>query len=470
MILRVGIIMLLARKLTPNEIGVATACMLVGSVIEVIALVPIGPSLIQRHELSTCSFPTAFIGGTLVAIGAAVLLNCLSTLVVGLVGIDEVGAFIRIISVGIIFKGIGLASSSLLQREMKFKTLTTIEFVAFFIGNVAVCIPMVFFEMGPSSIIVGAAVEAIIGAILLIGIRWPGDLRQFSWTEFVEQINFGLSLYLARLANYAMRNLDRWIIGRTLGPQTLGYFSRANQTVSTIESIFGQIFGRIIFAGFSRVQQNLDLAKIAYLKSLSVLSFGSFLTSAWLIVCAENVITIVLGSSWLIIQTPFQIVCLGIFFRLSFNCMVNVCRSQGEVHSLVGYSWLCAAISGCSCALLWKYGLNALAAAGVIVGGSQFILFGKGVQSVLTIPLTRQMITVVPGLFAGLAFAAILSIMRQILLELTSPSRASWAISLIGAIFLSGFALFYWVSYYSSATRFIVINKMRVSILGGLKR
>ncbi len=91
--------------------------------------------------------------------------------------------------------------------------------------------------------------EAIIGAILLIGIRWPGDLRQFSWTEFVEQINFGLSLYLARLANYAMRNLDRWIIGRTLGPQTLGYFSRANQTVSTIESIFWQKIGRINLAG-----------------------------------------------------------------------------------------------------------------------------------------------------------------------------------------------------------------------------
>lgn len=442
--LRVAIVMLLARLLKPADFGVATACILVGSITETLAVIGFTPSLVQRPTLGPATLPTAFTSGVALAVlGGGLLLAC-GNAAVAASGIEEVRPLLPLVCIGVICRGFGATSSGILQRELNFRLLTTIEVVAFITGNVLVCVPLALVAPGPSALVIGSAVEALTGAILLVCARRPGSLLRFSWLEFTRLFRYSLSLHLARLANFAMRNGDRWIVGRGLGPVTLGYYSRASQTAGTVETLFANVIGRVLFAGFSRIQDNLPLARAAYLRTLGLLSVAAFPASAWLIVCADVVVRIVLGESWLVIQVPFQIVCAGLFFRICFNCMVNVCRSRGEVASLVWYTWVCAAVTVSACLALQRHGINALASVGILVGICQFVLFGRGVSATLQLTVNRQFLVVLPGLAAGGVSWVALAALRHVLDFTLPPHTSALTTALLGAVAIGTTATYHW--------------------------
>jgi lipopolysaccharide exporter len=60
MVLQFGLVVTLARLLTPSDFGVMSACLIVSTLVETVTVTSVGPVLVQRASLSEADIRTAF--------------------------------------------------------------------------------------------------------------------------------------------------------------------------------------------------------------------------------------------------------------------------------------------------------------------------------------------------------------------------------------------------------------------------
>ncbi len=95
-----------------------------------------------------------------------------------------------------------------------------------------------------------------------------------------------------------MRNLDNLLVGKVLGKDQLGYYTKAySLMLLPVRQLSGTIT-KVLFPSFSLIQD--DVAKIAsiYLKISRAIGFVAFPLMINLSIFAEPLILIIYGENW----------------------------------------------------------------------------------------------------------------------------------------------------------------------------
>jgi PST family polysaccharide transporter len=146
------------------------------------------------------------------------------------------------------------------------------------------------------------------------------------------------------------------VVGRVLGLEPLGFYSRAFKLMMQPVTNFGLVLTRVLFSIMARVQHEAERLRTAYLTGLAVISLASGPLTALLVVLGPEIIIVLLGRRWAPAIVPFQILSAGLLLRLP-NLMT---------YTIDGFSQS-----------ITKRGLReGLFAAGVIVGALAGVPFG----------------------------------------------------------------------------------------------
>ncbi len=194
--------------------------------------------------------------------------------------------------------GLSITHHALLTREMAFGKLARIELLATTVAAL-VAIGMAVAGMGVWSLVAQTLCYTTVVTVLLwVTLRWAPTLR-FQWSEIRRVASFSLHLTGSNLLNFLTRNIDKMLIARYLGTESLGYYTLAYRLMLYPVQNITNVLGRVLFPTFARMQDDNARFRRAYLRVCAVVSAVTFPLMCGVFIVATPFIAAALGPKWM---------------------------------------------------------------------------------------------------------------------------------------------------------------------------
>lgn len=330
-ILQVIVVAILARLLTPADFGVIGAALIVIGFSHILSHVGLGPALVQRPALEPRHVRTAFAGAAMLGLLLGLGIWFAAPLAAGFFRVESVTPVLRALAWVFPIRGLGVVAESLMERDLRFRWLATLDVASFGLGYGLLGIVLALFGWGVWALVGGQMAQVLIktGALLLARPPLVGRPERRALGEL---LYFGGGFTLARVANYIAHQADNIVVGRLLGPEALGLYGRAYQLMSLPATQFGQVLDTVLFPTMARVQSDPERLTTAYTRGIALVALLVLPASAMLFVLAPEVVLALLGPQWGAAVLPFQILLVGMLFRTSAKLSDSLARATGAVY------------------------------------------------------------------------------------------------------------------------------------------
>lgn len=296
--LTLGSTIVLARLLMPEEFGLIAMVVSVTDLARYLMELGLGVATVQREEITHEEVSSLF--WINVGIGA-ILAGAMAGLSPALAWFYDDGRLFNIcmaLSVIFLFRGLTVQHRALLERQMRFGYLGTINVASNFLG-ICVAILMALHGFGVWALVWRELVNAFsYAAGVWLFCRWmPGRPRLSAGVR--SSVRFGAHLSGNSIVAYITQNLDRVLIGRFFGATSVGLYAKAFQLAMMPIDQMRMVFWDVGFSPLSALQNDPERFRRFYSKLLSVITFLSIPLLVLIAIRSEDVIRLLFGEAWL---------------------------------------------------------------------------------------------------------------------------------------------------------------------------
>ena len=296
-VLRLVSLVVMARLLSPTDVGLFAMVAVVTGFYGLFTAAGLSSATIQRVTITNEQMSTLFWVNMLV--GAALGALCLATapVLVAVFHEPRLMAITIAMAAGFLINAAGVQHIALLQRDLRFVTLTVIEVLSQ-VGSIATGIALALAGFGYWAL-VGSTMAApgIMTVLAWTTTLWiPG--RPHRDTEIGSMLRFGGVITIQSALNYGMQNIDKVLLGRFRGPGPLGIYGRAYQLVAMPMANLSAAMGWVIFSALSRIQNDPARFRSYFLKGYSVVISVIVPILVFAAVFADDAVRVVLGPQW----------------------------------------------------------------------------------------------------------------------------------------------------------------------------
>ena len=193
--------------------------------------------------------------------------------------------------------GLAVFHMAILKRNIQFKRISSNYFLAALISN-AVPIFLAWMGWGYWALVAKwflAPLVITVGAWILCG--WRPGLPAWdpgAWP----MLKYAFHTFGNFLTSYFRKNIDKILIGRSYGSQTLGYYDRAYHLSGILSHQIVYPVFNVAVSTFSRLVDDPVKYRGNFLKVLSLLAFVGMPLSAVLCLVSHDAIVLFFGSQW----------------------------------------------------------------------------------------------------------------------------------------------------------------------------
>jgi O-antigen/teichoic acid export membrane protein len=221
-------------------------------------------------------------------------------------------------SLTIVIGGFGWIHLALLNRAMRFTTVSAIN-VAAHLAYVIVSIGLALVGWGYWALVAGRVVQSIgtaTGAWLMC--RWVPSLpSRVGGTA--SSVKFAANVYLHFAVNYLTRNTDNLLVGSRYGARALGFYKRAYDLFVLPQSQLLAPISAVVVATLSRLNGNREQYLRYFLSGISVLAFVGMGIGVDFTLVGMDLIRFLLGPGWEEAGRIFVLFGPGIGIMLLYN-------------------------------------------------------------------------------------------------------------------------------------------------------
>jgi O-antigen/teichoic acid export membrane protein len=341
-VLQIVILVVLARLLTPAEFGVVGAALVIVGFSQIFSELGVGPAIVQRAKLSQTHMRVGFTLSLILSCLTGIVIMLSAPLFVAFFRMPELKSVVQVLALIFPITGPSIVAEALLQREMQFKQLTIIRLVSYTVGYGAVGIVLAAIGWGVWALVFAQLGQALINSAIFLLLKREVIGLTLQKKELKQLLNFGTGLSLAKIANYAARQIDNLVVGRWLGAEALGIYGRAYQFMMTPTNLFGSIMNQVLFPAMASVQDEKERLARAYTRALAVIAMFTLPLSGIFIVLAPEIVMVLLGTQWEAVVLPFQILAAVLLFRTSYKISDSLVRALGAVYRSAWRQWVYA--------------------------------------------------------------------------------------------------------------------------------
>ena len=327
------VLIVLTRLLTPADYGVVGAALLVIGISQMFAQLGLGPAVVQRDFISPSHLETAFWFSMTFSLLSTAIIALTAPLFAAFFQLPKLSPTLQILSLVFPLTGVVVVSESLLQRELKFRTLARIEVTSYFVGFGIVAIILAILKFGLWSLVAGQLTQVFVRSTqMLLAGRWAPRFR-CSFQSLKELWRFGGGQTTAQIANYIAQSVDVMIVGKTLGASAMGIYVRAYQLMLAPSLLVGSVLEKVFFPALSKIQHQPELLARAYRQGNQLLAVLILPIAAIIIILAPDAIPLILGQKWAGVVLPLQIFSLGLLWRTGIKISNSIIRACGMARS-----------------------------------------------------------------------------------------------------------------------------------------
>jgi O-antigen/teichoic acid export membrane protein len=457
-----SVTVIVARILTPDDYGLMAMATIITGYAMLFNELGLGAAIIQRNDISEKELSSVFWFSMVVS-----ALFALSTFAVAyptawIFNEPRVVPITMTVSVIFIINGLQIVPSSLMKKEMNFKTFGMIEMI----GIIISCCGMLLIATlggGVWTLIGGYIIKGIINLILFYVYQgwFPGF--HFNFLEVKHFISFGILVSLGGSFHYIFVQSDRFFAGRAWASTILGYYAFACQLALIPTDKIVTLINQVSFSVFSKLKDSKEEFNRFYLninKMTATLVLPLFI-GGYLV--GEEIIKLLLNEQWWPIITLFQYLCLAQIIT-SLNAVNNfVHTAQGRPIWRLYFYATCAILMSVSFYFAVQHGMNAIlipwfttylciCIAWVILTLRQIQIPVSIYVKNLYIPICATSFMAVAVLFSGVLFDGTLIKVESRIFALTIKIVS-------GAVAYIGFLLIYDLEYLKNIIRLFTPTK-----------
>lgn len=332
-VLQLGVLMALSRLLSPREIGIASAALLVITVASIFSQVGIGPSIVQRLHLEERHLTTGMVTSVTLGCVLAVGIYGLSSTIAAAFRMPGLTPYLKMLAVIFPIAGLSVVAESVLQRELRFRQLSTISVISYGIGYGVVGITLAALHFGPWALVWAELSKTVVNTVICMALPIVPRRVSFEVRAFKELSYFGGGFTIARAMNSAALQGDNFVVGRWMGAEALGIYGRAYQLLAMPAVLFGSVLDKVLFPAIAKVQDDPVRLTEVYRRGVALIALCVLPLSAVLYVVSPEVIAVLLGDRWSGALAPFRVLVFGMLFRTSYKMSDCLARSTGAVYS-----------------------------------------------------------------------------------------------------------------------------------------
>jgi PST family polysaccharide transporter len=357
-ILQIVSLAVLGRLLVPSEFGLVAAASLVIGFTTTIGQVGVTAALVQKPQLSQKEVGAGFVVAIVTSFILAGIVWLAIPLLTPLLGLPHNSTVLRLLVIAIPIAGFGAVPLGLLQRQLRFRTLASVDVSAFVLGVVGVSIALALLGFGAYSLVWGQLTTATVQAVgyLLRAKARPrlGRPREIA-VSATELLRFGLPYSIGQIGNWIAGNGDNFIVATQLNATSLGIYSRAFQLLAAPANLIGGVADRVLFPAMSAVQHDTVRMTRAYVTSSTFVAMLTVPASIALFSSAPDLVRLLLGPGWNSVVMPLQVFAIVLPARASYRISGSFTRARGAVRGGAVRQWMYAVevVVGCFIGSHW---------------------------------------------------------------------------------------------------------------------
>src|SRR5438477_543881 len=330
--LRLLVLAILARLLSPADFGIVGAALVVVGFSAIFSQLGLAPAIVQRPVLERRHLEAAFSASVLFGLLLGVLLWVSAPLAARFFHIPGVEPVLRVLAWMFPLDGLSAIAESQVQRELRFRWLATMEVLTFVLGYGVVGVVLALLGAGVWALVAAQMAQTALYTVILIVSRPPALRLLPDRAAFGELMYYGGGFTVSKIANYFALQVDNLVVGRWLGATALGFYGRAYELMAGPPHLLGDAVDRVLFPAMASIQTDTRRLAEAYRRGVGLMALIMLPASLVLFIVAPELILAMLGPHWTAVVTPFQILALGMFLRTSYRISDVTARATAAVY------------------------------------------------------------------------------------------------------------------------------------------
>jgi PST family polysaccharide transporter len=291
--IRYGLVFLvqafLMNVLAPDEFGLMKYVTIILGIVNLITVAGINTAVIQKNVLDAREYGPLFTLNLAVCLILTASVFASAPLAARFFGEPELAALVRAGSSVVLLGGASTIHRSLLQREFRYGTLSAIEAASAVISSV-VSVILAFKGFGAWALCWSLIAFHASSSVMCVAARRGVGLTFRGVAAALPLFWFGAGWTLLKLLDYLNTNLGNLLIGRFFGSHTLGAFTVAFEMASIPQIGLGLVMVPVALSAFSRMQDDGNRMKEAWLKLTFFTSGIVAIYSIIIALCARDLI------------------------------------------------------------------------------------------------------------------------------------------------------------------------------------
>lgn len=296
-LLKLSLIVLLARLLTPKDFGLYAIVAIIVSMATLLVDSGMGGSLIKKKDITDLDYSTVFIFNFVVAVGLYVLIYLFSPMIAEFYKEYELELLIKISSLNLIIRSLTLIQFAKLSKELKFQSQSFIYIISL-LFSIVFAYYLAINNYGYWALVGQQLLESCLVVIFTLMLSRYSPPIIFSTPIFISHFSFASKLMLSSLLEIMNRNIVLVIAGKSLGMNGTGFYAQTVKinelSIRVLTEIVEKTSFPILVKHFSEPREYLLYAS----QLIRLVSLIGFFCVAILVSCADLIIEIVLGSNW----------------------------------------------------------------------------------------------------------------------------------------------------------------------------
>jgi len=277
--------------------------------------------------------------------------------IAGWYNLPELALLIRVAGLMVIFSSLGLVPHAILMRKLQFRATALISVGSNFI---IIALVLILAHRGWSywSLIISSLAGEVFTAVaFFVVVRYvPGRPRKL--TTVFPMFSYGSKLLSAGLLSFASNQTAVVIASGYLGIAAVGGYQMAHMLAAIPMTKIGELFHKIGFPAFSKIQDDLERTKSVFLRMHRILFMITAPMFAGIALTADLIIPVMLGEKWLTIVGPIQILCVLNIFMVSAQLIPRVLEGVGNSTAGLIYQGILLVTGAISMLVGVQWGLN----------------------------------------------------------------------------------------------------------------
>jgi O-antigen/teichoic acid export membrane protein len=305
--------LVVVRLLTPADFGIAAMAMVLWAYLRYLGEFGIPQTIVTLRDLTEDQLAQLNSVALVLGVGSFGLAAALAYPAAAFFKTPQLVLVVAVTCTGLVPLGFRAVSEGLLNKNMRYRTLSLLDATSSLIGAVAVLL-MAYFGLGYWSLVLGNLARYTARSVLVFTAR-PHRFAIPRLRSLRAPLAFGWHVLVSVLASSAYEKLDNVTAGRMLGQTALGIYGMAWNLANIPMEKLTTLVTTTIPTYFAAVQTE-PAALRRYLRTLTeTLALTTFPATIGLALVARDLIPFALGHKWDGVIVPLEILSVYVTFR-----------------------------------------------------------------------------------------------------------------------------------------------------------